>query len=67
MWSEVLDADAFDAFLERGNIFDAETARKLKEYIYAAGNRRDAAEAYTLFRGRLPTSAAMLRKRGLAA
>ncbi|MEZ5851530.1 MAG: M3 family metallopeptidase [Hyphomicrobiaceae bacterium] len=67
MWSEVLDADAFDAFLERGNIFDAETARKLKDYIYSAGNRRDAAEAYTLFRGRLPTSAAMLRKRGLAA
>ncbi len=67
MWSEVLDADAFDAFKEAGDIFDAQTAKRLKEFIYAAGNRRDPAEAYTLFRGRLPTSKAMLRKRGLAA
>jgi peptidyl-dipeptidase Dcp len=67
MWSEVMDADAFDAFVEKGDAFDAETARKLKEFIYAAGNRRDPAEAYTAFRGRLPTPAAMLRKRGLAA
>jgi peptidyl-dipeptidase Dcp len=67
MWSEVLDADAFDAFLETGNAFDPATAAKLREFVYAAGNRRDPAEAYTAFRGRLPTSAAMLKKRGLAA
>jgi peptidyl-dipeptidase Dcp len=67
MWSEVLDADAFDAFVEAGDAFDPETAKRLREFVYAAGNRRDPAEAYTLFRGRLPTSAAMLRKRGLAA
>jgi peptidyl-dipeptidase Dcp len=67
MWSEVLDADAFDAFVETGDVFDAETARRLKEFVYAAGNRRDPAEAYKGFRGRLPTSASMLRKRGLAA
>jgi peptidyl-dipeptidase Dcp len=67
MWSEVLDADAFDAFTETGDVFDPETARRLKEFVYAAGNRRDPREAYTAFRGRLPTSAAMLRKRGLAA
>ena len=65
MWSEVMDADAFDAFTEAGDAFDAETAGRLKEFIYAAGNRRDPAEAYTAFRGRMPTSQAMLKKRGL--
>ena len=67
MWSEVMDADAFDAFAETGNVFDEATAKRLKEFIYAAGNRRDPAEAYTAFRGRLPTSKALLKKRGLAA
>ncbi|MFM9942519.1 MAG: M3 family metallopeptidase [Hyphomicrobiaceae bacterium] len=67
MWSEVMDADAFDAFSETGDVFDPATAKRLKEFIYAAGNRRDPAEAYTAFRGRLPTSKAMLKKRGLAA
>ena len=43
------------------------TAQRLEEFIYSAGNRRDPVEAYTAFRGRLPTSEAMLRKRGLAA
>lgn len=65
MWSEVMDADAFEAFEETGNAFDPETAKKLAEFIYSAGNRRDPAEAYTLFRGRLPTSQAMLKNRGL--
>ncbi|MGD9806710.1 MAG: M3 family metallopeptidase [Hyphomicrobiaceae bacterium] len=67
MWSEVLDADAFDAFVETGNVFDADTARRLRDFIYSAGNRRDPRDAYVGFRGRLPTSASMLRKRGLAA
>ena len=65
MWSEVLDADAFDAFVEAGNVFDPATAGRLKEFVYAAGNRRDPRAAYAAFRGRLPTSASMLRKRGL--
>jgi len=67
MWSEELDADAFDAFVETGNVFDPETARRLAEFVYSAGNRRDPREAYTAFRGRLPTSASMLKKRGLTA
>ncbi|TWG50012.1 MULTISPECIES: M3 family metallopeptidase [unclassified Aminobacter] len=66
MWSEVLDADAFSAFEETGNPFDAETARKLKTYIYAAGGSRDPEELYTAFRGRMPTPDAMMEKRGLA-
>jgi peptidyl-dipeptidase Dcp len=67
LWSEVMDADAFNAFLEAGDIFAPELADRLKRYIYSAGDTRDAAEAYTLFRGRLPTPDALLEKRGLAA
>ena len=67
LWSEVLDADAFDAFEEAGDIFDPATAERLKRFVYAAGNLRDAKEAYTLFRGRLPTPEALLRKRGFTA
>ncbi len=65
LWSEVLDADAFLAFEEKGNAFDPETAKRLRDYIYSAGNLRDPAEAYTAFRGRLPTVDALLKKRGL--
>ncbi|HVV79855.1 MAG TPA: M3 family metallopeptidase [Pseudolabrys sp.] len=65
MWSEVLDADAFAAFKETGDHFDPATAKKLKDYIYSAGNLRDPAEAYKAFRGRLPTVDALLKKRGL--
>jgi peptidyl-dipeptidase Dcp len=67
LWSEVLDADAFTAFEETGDAFDREMAEKLKRFIYSAGNLRDPAEAYTAFRGRLPTADALLAKRGLAA
>ncbi|HEV2559457.1 MAG TPA: M3 family metallopeptidase [Microvirga sp.] len=65
LWSEVLDADAFTAFEETGDVFDAGLADRLKRFIYAAGNLRDPAEAYTAFRGRLPTPEALLLKRGL--
>jgi peptidyl-dipeptidase Dcp len=65
MWSEVLDADAFEAFKETGNHFDPATAKRLRDYVYSAGNLRDPAEAYKAFRGRLPTIDALLKKRGL--
>ena len=65
LWSEVLDADAFDAFAETGDIFNADVARKLRDYIYAAGGRREPADAYIAFRGRLPNADALLKKRGL--
>jgi peptidyl-dipeptidase Dcp len=65
MWSEVLDADAFAAFEEAGSAFDPATAKRLHDYVYSAGNRRDPADAYKAFRGRLPTVDALLKKRGL--
>jgi peptidyl-dipeptidase Dcp len=64
MWSEVLDADAFAAFEETGDIFDPTTAARLRDKIYAAGGAQDPAEAYKAFRGRLPSADALLRKRG---
>jgi len=67
MWSEVLDADAFEAFKETGDVFDPATAKRLRDFIYSAGNLRDPAEAYKAFRGRLPTADALLKKRGLDA
>jgi peptidyl-dipeptidase Dcp len=65
LWSEVLDADAFNAFEETGDAFSKDVAAKLKQFIYAAGDLRDAEESYTAFRGRLPTPEALLAKRGL--
>jgi peptidyl-dipeptidase Dcp len=64
MWSEVLDADAFAAFEEAGDIFDATTAKRLHDTIYSAGGSQDPADAYKAFRGRLPSADALLRKRG---
>ncbi|MDX2308036.1 MAG: M3 family metallopeptidase [Hyphomicrobium sp.] len=66
LWSEVMDADAFAAFEEAGDIFDRDVARRLKEHIYSAGNRRDPLEAYVAFRGREPEVTSLLKKRGLA-
>ena len=66
LWSEVLDADAFEAFAEAGDIFHADTARRLHDYVYSAGHLRDPAEAYAGFRGRMPSTEPLLRKRGLA-
>ncbi|MBO6785040.1 MAG: peptidase M3, partial [Alphaproteobacteria bacterium] len=66
MWSGVLDSDAFRAFEDAGNPFDAETAAKLHEHIYSSGGSRDPEEAYVAFRGALPTPDALLEKEGLA-
>jgi peptidyl-dipeptidase Dcp len=66
LWSEVLDADAFAAFEEAGNVFDPELAHRLYTNIYSAGGRQDPAEAYIAFRGRMPTIEPLLTKRGLA-
>lgn len=66
MWSEVMDADAFAAFEEAGDIFDRKTADRLKRYIYSAGNMRDPEQAYVKFRGRPPKIDGLLRNRGFA-
>jgi peptidyl-dipeptidase Dcp len=67
MWSEVMDADAFAAFEEAGDIFDPDVAAALAENIYSAGGSREAADLYMAFRGRMPGVEALLEKRGLGA
>ncbi|NNF90181.1 MAG: M3 family metallopeptidase [Boseongicola sp.] len=67
MWSEVMDADAFEAFGEAGDPFDPATAKRLEDHILSTGGTRDAVELYTAFRGRMPGPDALLRGRGLVA
>ena len=66
MWSEILDADGFDAFLETKDIFDEETAKRLYDFIYSRGDTLNYVDAYIGFRGRKPTTDALLRNRGFA-
>ena len=65
LWAEVLDADAFEAFVEAGDPFDAQVAARLLKHVYAAGDSVAPAATYEAFRGRAPRIEAMLEKRGL--
>ena len=64
MWAEVLDADAFDAFTETGDIFNPEVASNFRRYILTPGGIDDGMVMYTNFRGREPKIDALLRNRG---
>lgn len=65
MWSEILDADGFDAFLAAGDIFDKDTADRLYQFVFSTGDSLDYLDAYRGFRGRAPNTDALLRNRGL--
>ncbi len=67
MWSEVMDADAFEAFREAGDAFDPQIAGKLERFILSAGGSDEAENLYTAFRGRMPGVEALLKGRWLAA
>ncbi len=66
MWSEVMDADAFEAF-EETSPFDPVMAKRLEEHILSKGGSEDAEALYTAFRGRMPGVEALLKGRGLVA
>lgn len=66
MWSEVMDADAFAAFEEVGDAFDAELAKSLEDNILSRGGTVDPEQLYLAFRGSLPKVDALLAGRGLA-
>jgi len=63
-WAEVLDADAFEAFLEKG-IFDKETAKSFQENILSAGGTEHPSILYKRFRGRDAKPDALLKRAGL--
>ncbi|MBK0392323.1 M3 family metallopeptidase [Ramlibacter algicola] len=65
LWAEVLDADAYDAFVEAGNPFDADVAARLKRCIYGSGNTMEPGRAYEAFRGRGPRIEPLLAQKGL--
>ena len=64
MWAEVLDADAFDAFAETGDIFNQEVAAKFRNHVLTPGGIEDGMTMYKKFRGREPQIDALLRNRG---
>ncbi len=65
IWSAVLDSDAFQAFKEKGNLFDPATAAKFRAEVLSKGGTEDPALLYQRFRGRDPRVEPLLAKRGL--
>ena len=64
LWSDVLTADAFGAFVEGKGAYDRTVADRLRKNIFSIGNTKDPAEAYRSFRGRDPKVDALMKKRG---
>ncbi len=64
LWSDVLTADAFEAFVEGTGPYDESVARRLRDNVFSVGNTIDPAETYRNFRGRDPQVEALMRKRG---
>jgi peptidyl-dipeptidase Dcp len=64
IWAEVLDADGYEAFTEKG-IFDAETAKSFRKNILEKGGTEDPMTLYKKFRGREPEVDALISQRGL--
>lgn len=64
MWSEVLDADAFHAFIETGNIFDQKTAKSFRDNVLSKGGTDEPMVLYKNFRGAEPNPIYLLQNRG---
>src|ERR1051325_1368072 len=66
LWSDVLTADAFGAFVEGKGPYDKAVAERLRKYIFSVGNTVDPAEAYPAFPARDPKVDALMKKRAFA-
>lgn len=64
LWSEVLDSDAFQAFVEKGNIFDQTTAKSFRENVLSKGGSDEPMTLYKNFRGGEPNPIYLLKNRG---
>ncbi|WP_029904744.1 M3 family metallopeptidase [Prevotella sp. 10(H)] len=64
LWSEVLDADAYQAFVEKGNIFDQATAKSFRENVLSRGGTDEPMTLYKNFRGAEPNPVYLLKNRG---
>jgi peptidyl-dipeptidase Dcp len=67
LWSDVLTADAYGAFVEGKGPYDRAVAQRLIKHVFSVGNTTDPAEGYRAFRGRDPKIDALMKKRGFAA
>ena len=65
IWAEVLDADAYDAFVETGDIFNQEVANKYRTEVLEVAGEKDAMDLYINFRGKQPGIDPLLKNRGL--
>jgi peptidyl-dipeptidase Dcp len=66
LWSDVITADAFGAFMEGKGPYDRAVAERLRKFVFSVGNTVDPADAYRSFRGRDPKIDALMKKRGFA-
>ncbi len=66
LWSDVLTADAYGAFVEGKGPYDRAVAERLRKYVFSVGNTTDPAEGYRSFRGREPKIDALMKKRGFS-
>ena len=66
LWSDVLTADAYGAFVEGKGPYDRAVADRLRKQVFSVGNTVDPADAYRSFRGRDPKVDALMKKRGFA-
>lgn len=64
LWSDVLTADAFNAFTEAGGPYDKVVAARLRKHVFSVGNTIDPAEGYRAFRGSDPKIEPLMKKRG---
>ena len=64
LWSDVITADAFGAFVEGKGPYDRAVAERLRKHVFSIGNTIDPAEGYRAFRGRDPKIDALMKKRG---
>ena len=66
LWSDVLTADAYGAFVEGGGPYDRKVAERLRKNIFSVGNTIDPADGFRGFRGRDPKIEALMKKRGFS-
>jgi peptidyl-dipeptidase Dcp len=65
LWAGVLDADAYEAFNESGDIYNRELAARFRKYILAENGLGEGMEQYVKFRGSEPSIEPLLKQRGL--
>ncbi|HNA63946.1 MAG TPA: M3 family metallopeptidase [Saprospiraceae bacterium] len=64
MWSDVISADAYEAFTEAGGPYDKAVAKRLYDHVFSIGGTVEESSAYRMFRGKDPDQKALMKERG---